>query len=320
MVACLSLLPNVILLFPFVTQNVSWDSFKWPLLVWAIFTLSSCIIIAYVFARFLLLPLTKLNHNLLTLQQTPSRFSRLPVNKDEPKEVTLLRVSFNNLLQQLDTEQRKRTAFMAALMHDLKTPLIAVGNLLTVVEASDDLSREERIHLVSELHLETDRLIELVQKMVDAHKFEHQEVELRRVPCQLHSVVDIIVTRLEPFTRQRGLEITRQGEAEAWADPKELERALYNLIGNATRYARSTLRIEVGQRCIRVCDDGPGLPGTLEVLAQPFNSQPRTIAGQSYTAGAGGLGLFIARRILEAHGGRLVDESQGQGTILAAYL
>ena len=65
----------------------------------------------------------------------------------------------------------------------------------------------------------------------------------------------------------------------------------------------------------------PGLPAPLEQLAQPFNAQPVEIAGQHYTAGTGGLGLFIARRIIEAHGGRLVTETTGpSGTVLLAYL
>src|SRR5690606_41446175 len=65
----------------------------------------------------------------------------------------------------------------------------------------------------------------------------------------------------------------------------------------------------------------PGLGAPLDELAQPFNDQGVSIAGKRYAAGAGGLGLFIARRVLAAHGGRLVAESSGpRGTALLAYL
>ncbi|HNR00705.1 MAG TPA: ATP-binding protein, partial [Trueperaceae bacterium] len=93
-----------------------------------------------------------------------------------------------------------------------------------------------------------------------------------------------------------------------------------NLVSNAGRYARSEVRLEVFNNMVRVQDDGPGLPAPLEQLAQPFVGRTVEIAGKEYAGGTGGLGLFIARRVLEAHGGRLVCEASGpNGTVLLAY-
>jgi len=72
---------------------------------------------------------------------------------------------------------------------------------------------------------------------------------------------------------------------------------------------------------IQVQDDGPGLPAPLEELAQPYVTQPIHIAGHHYPTGSGGLGLYIARRILQAHGGDLRLVATGsQGTALALVL
>ena len=168
---------------------------------------------------------------------------------------------------------------------------------------------------------ENKRLTELVQGMVDAHKFERDDVPLKRERLELSPLVAGVLERVRPLAEERGLTLTLRGEARAVADARELERALYNLLGNAVRYARSNIAVEIFSGMIRLQDDGPGLPAPLETLAQPFNAQPVDIAGERYTAGTGGLGLFIARRIVEAHGGRLVTERTGpQGTVFLVYL
>jgi signal transduction histidine kinase len=225
------------------------------------------------------------------------------------------------MLQEMHQEQARRSAFTAALMHDLKTPLIAANHLLTVVRDNEALTREQRIEVVSRLSTENRALIELVQKMVDAHRLELEDVPLKREARDLRVLVTEVLERLRPLSIERGVAISVQGEARARVDPKELERALYNLLSNAVRYARSRIEVEVFPGMLRISDDGPGLPEPLERLAQPFNGQPLEIAGHRYTAGTGGLGLFIARRVLEAHGGKLVTETSGErGTVLLAYL
>jgi signal transduction histidine kinase len=229
--------------------------------------------------------------------------------------------AFNAMLQEMHQEQARRSAFTAALMHDLKTPLIAANHLLNVVRDNEELTRDQRIEVVSRLSTENQALIELVQKMVDAHRLELEDVPLKRESRDLRVLVSDVLDRLRPLSRERGVAISVNGEALARVDPKELERALYNLLSNAVRYAHSRIEVEVFPGMLRISDDGPGLPEPLERLAQPFNGQPLEIAGHRYTAGTGGLGLFIARRVLEAHGGKLVCESSSErGTVLLAYV
>ena len=279
--------------------------------------------LGYALSRLLLAPLTKLSAQIDVLQSRQGRLTgvRLEPAEHEPKEVLLLKGSFNTLLAQVGLEQSRRSSFMATLMHDLKTPLVAANHLLTVIRDTDTLPREERIDIVSRVLDENKRLTELVQGMVDAHKFERDDVPLKRERLELAPLVAGVLERVRPLAEERGLTLTLSGEARAVADTRELERALYNLLSNAVRYARSNITVEVFSGMIRLQDDGPGLPAPLDMLAQPFNAQPVDIAGQRYTAGTGGLGLFIARRIIEAHGGRLVTETTGPtGTVFLVYL
>jgi len=175
--------------------------------------------------------------------------------------------------------------------------------------------------LVDQLLRENQKLIELLQKMVEAHRYEREGVPLKRVAFNLEEVANLVVNRVRPLAEKRDIKMTVKGHARAEVDPRELERALYNLVSNAVRYAKTRIKIEIYAGLIRLADDGPGLPAPIDQLAEPFNAQPITIAGQQYTAGSGGLGLFIARRIIEAHGGRLTTEaSSSAGTIMLIYL
>lgn len=280
-------------------------------------------LVGYFLSGILLAPLLKASKDVVGLPHTSEQLAmaRLPLTDEDPVEVRTLRRSFNQLLAQVETEQARRSAFMAALMHDLKTPLVAANNLLQIVKNDDSLSRERRVEVVGHLSNELTGLIDLVQKLVDAHRLERSDVPLNRDHVSLGDLVNRVVQRLEPLKLERGLTVVVQGGGDAWADARELERALYNLISNALRYARSRIEIEIYAGMVRVHDDGPGLPEPLEKLAQPFIGHDVSIGGKTYTGGTGGLGLFIARRVLEAHGGRLVSEATGpRGTVLLAFV
>ena len=326
-VAVLSFLPNLVtvlaVLLPRVNDTSEEAARLWFLLgFWLIAVAFLSAGIGYVLSRQLLAPLFRLSVQIGVLQRRSDRLGvKLVVEAGAPQEVLALSESFDALLQQVTLEQSRRSSFLATLMHDLKTPLVATNHLLAVIRDNDTLSRDERIYLVDQILHENMRLVDLVQKMVDAHKFERNDVPLKCQPHSLEEVVAGVVRRAEPLARERGIKLTYSGQARASVDMRELERALYNLVSNAVRYARGEIKLELFPGVIRISDDGPGLPAPLEQLAQPFNAQPVEIAGQHYTAGTGGLGLFIARRIIEAHGGRLVTETTGpSGTVLLAYL
>src|SRR5690606_13579894 len=105
--------------------------------------------------------------------------------------------AFNELLDQVEGEQARRTAFSAALMHDLKTPLVAAANLLAIVRDDDDMTREARVEVIGKTAAELQALIELVQKLVDAHRLERPEIPLSRERTDLRQLVEGLVARLE---------------------------------------------------------------------------------------------------------------------------
>ena len=333
----LSALPTLLALVILLSQAPVLSRGAW---LWLMVAAATGILLAalagFLLSRQLLLPLIRVERDVAALPATASRLAgaRLGRLDDDPPEIVRLKASFNELLAQVQQEQARRGAFMATVMHDLKTPLLAMRNLLRALEADarppegdereqrpPGLEREQRHALLQRIADENAQLVDLVQRLVDAYRLERNEMALERVTVPLHAVVADVLGRVEPLREARAIEVRLQGESVVSADPVELSRALYNLIGNAVRYARTRIDVSVFPHLVRIEDDGPGLPVPLEELAQPFRSRAVTIAGTKVEAGTGGLGLFIARRILEAHGGRLVCERRGpQGTVLLAYV
>ena len=300
----LAFLPNLSLTL--IVGSGAWSA---KLTLWTLGVGGLCALIGYFLAAAMLEPLTRLR-----TEAHGGDFETRAQNGD-PSEVRALRSAFAGLLSRLATEQARRGAFMATLVHDLKTPLIATGHLAQLL-ISGGLSAPERQEVGTQMLSENARLLSLVQQMADAHRFERDSVQLHRRPTELRPLLNALKARLAPRAEALGLYLCVSGEGQAEVDASVLERALSNLADNALRYAHS--RVELGVSCtgghiqLSVTDDGPGFAQELHTLAQPFNAQPTTIAGQQYTAGTAGLGLFIARRIAEAHGGELTYHRQHQ--------
>lgn len=287
----LAFLPNLVLTFTAQPNLPAGALLGWMLLVGVM-----CGMVGYVLSGALLRPLSRL--------QAEVEAGELHPRADDPAEILALRRAFTDLLGRLHTEQMRRNAFMATLVHDLKTPLIAAGHL-THALTTLPLPEAERREVGAQMQAETVRLLALVQQMADAHRFEREDVSLQRVPTDLRALLDGVARRVQPQAEWGGLTLSVGGHGCALADAQVLERAVTNLAENAIRFAHSRVDLHVTPEGLSVADDGPGLGGSLALLAQPFTSLPTAIAGQQYTAGTAGLGLFIARRIAEAHGGEL---------------
>lgn len=290
-IALLSFIPNVV-----VALTLGRVTGVLPLVTWMVLVAALSGMIGYLLSGALIRPLARLTSELRAHGDLAARV-------DDPGEVRALRAAFRALFSKLDEEQGRRNAFMATLVHDLKTPIIATSHLITVLR-DHPLPAADQAQVYAQVLDENARLLHLVQKMADAHKFERDDVPLSLRPADLRRVAGGV---LERFRGQVGgrLNLALSGEGRAEVDTPELERALSNLIENALRYASRAVRVEAGPGALRVLDDGPGLVAPLSQLAQPFNAQPVEIAGERYTAGTAGLGLYIARRVAEAHGGRL---------------
>ncbi len=322
-IAALAFFPNLMLVLLIFKQNIgssniSTFSFWWPLVIWLSLLIAFSLVIAQYYSKELLSPLIEMSQKINEIQDNPSGIigARLLVEKQEPIEVYTLKKSFNSLIANITKEQNQRSNFIASLIHDLKTPLIASGHLLSVIYDSNEIDRKERLALISKLKEENKSMIDLIQKMVDAHRFERGEVKLNLKTEAIEDIAKTVIKRLKDLAKQRNIEILITGRSRINVDRLELERAIYNLLSNAIRYANSKIEIKISKNALKIIDDGPGLPASLNELAQPFKSKSITINGKPYNAGSAGLGLFIANKIIIAHNASLSANNIPKGNCL----
>ena len=322
-IAALSFFPNlimtIIIFYPnLASGQIDIFSFWTPVIVWLVLLAAFSTLLGHYYSKELLAPLIDVSRQIDDIQHDSAGIvgARLELGQHEPIETYRLKKSFNSLIAKITKEQIQRGNFIASLIHDLKTPLIASGHLLDIIRDSDDLKKDLRLNLVSEMKKENTNMISLIQKMVDAHRFERGEIKLNFKEQALEDLAENTLDRLRAMAENRNIAVSVRGRARARVDKSEFERALYNIISNAIRYASSKIEIIISENKIQIADDGPGLPAGLQELVQPFKSQSITIDGKAFNAGSAGLGLFIANKIIEAHNAVLKEKTAHKGTII----
>jgi two-component system, sensor histidine kinase and response regulator len=265
-------------------------------------------------------------------------FIRKPVDMDE----LLARVrSLLRLKHSIDEQQqmsRQREDFVSRLTHDLRTPLVAADRMLNLFlqdafgEVSSDMKEAIEVMIRSNKNL-----LQMVNTLLEVYRHDAGSKTLTFAPVNLQEVIQEIVQELEPLVQSQGLTLqidcTSQTESNAnlvvLGDWLELRRVLTNLVGNAIKFTDAgsiTIRllkdnaVEEGQRPtawvrLEVEDTGAGIAA--EDQAMLFE---RFRQGDHKRAGSG-LGLYLSRRIVEAHRGTIEARSQvGEGSLFTIRL
>ncbi|HEV7188666.1 MAG TPA: ATP-binding protein, partial [Blastococcus sp.] len=216
-----------------------------------------------------------------------------------------------------------RTALLAAVSHDLRTPLAGIKAASSALRSDDlDLTDTDRTELVATIDESADRLAALVDNLLDMSRLQAGAVSPTLTTTDLPVVVDHALSWLEAGERAR-VELEWPDDIPAaLADPGLLERVVANLVSNAVRHAPggpvAVALGSIGDRVeLRVIDHGPGVPAAdLERVFAPFQRLGDSPSGQGV-----GLGLAVARGLTEAMGGSLTaEETPGGGLTLIASL
>ena len=217
--------------------------------------------------------------------------------------------------------EQLKSALLDAVTHDLRTPLTSIKASVTTLigeESSDDpvkLDHESRFELLEIINEEADRLNRFVENMVDLAKLEAGELRLRR---RWGSVEEIIATareRASALTAKHHVEVFVETELPSVrVDATLLAEVLYSLIDNAAKYSPGGSTIKITARrakdemiSISVEDQGRGVP--VELRQRIFDKFFRATSDNANQPSGLGMGLAIARGILEAHGGHIWIES-----------
>jgi two-component system, OmpR family, sensor histidine kinase KdpD len=211
-----------------------------------------------------------------------------------------------------------RAALLNAVSHDLRTPLATImasaGSLRQADVAWTDQECEDFAQAIEE---EAARLNHLVGNLLDLSRIEGGSLHPHKSWQELEIVVDDVVDRLKPVTRQHQLRVdVEQGLPPMWFDPVEIGEVIYNLVENAAKYAPPETPIDVIVHregtavSVSVEDRGPGIPqSAMPHLFDPFY---RAMDGSPRPKGLG-LGLAIVKGLVEAHAGRVRAENRPEG-------
>lgn len=227
------------------------------------------------------------------------------------------------------TEAEKvRNTFLASISHDFRTPLASIlGAATSLIEYRAKLPDFAKRDLLSQIKDEAEHLDGMVRNLLAMTRVEAGALELRRDWIDVRELLDRIVA----FARRRGATQrfaveTRKDLPFVSADPTLLDQALTNVVTNAVRYGGPNARIvleanRIGDELvISITDDGPGVaPDMLPHVFEKFmRGRDQAVAQGMADGGEGaGLGLAIAKGIVEAHGGTISAESpvvDGHGT------
>ncbi|MGE5618743.1 MAG: ATP-binding protein [Sphingomonadaceae bacterium] len=234
--------------------------------------------------------------------------------------------SFTDITAQREL-QKEREDLLHTVSHDLRTPLTVIqGQAQLLVRALERAGIDGSLRRSAETIITSaQRMNGMIQDLTDSARLESGQLKLHREPIDLRAFLEGLRDRLSGAMEVSRLIIEAPERLpRVSADPDRLERILTNLLANALKYSAPgtpvTIRMEQqdGQVVTSVIDQGPGIPP--EELQQLFQRYRRARRAEEMREGLG-LGLYITKGLVEAHGGRIWAESQvGKGSVFSFTL
>ena len=254
---------------------------------------------------------------------------RLDVRLVPPRtdnEIGRLASALNEMIARLDRSFRQTERFTADASHELKTPLTTIRGEAEVALMGDLRPEQTRATLLSIVE-ETERLSEIVNNLLLLSRADADQVRLKHEPVALDQIAMQAYEPMERLAHRKTitLDIAAMEEITLSGDGLWLHQLITNLLHNAINYTpeggKATLSLvrEGDTAVLKVWDTGPGIPP--QDLPHIFDRFYRVDSGRSRDQGGSGLGLNIARWVVESHGGVLSVESVlGEGATFIARL
>jgi heavy metal sensor kinase len=241
-----------------------------------------------------------------------------------PTEVKELAQTFNLMLSRLGDAWEQQRQFIGNISHELRTPLTVVsGYLQSLLRRSNNLNDYQREALET-AGAEADRTIKLLQDLLDLARADSGYTRYHIAPILLNDLVSEVAD-LTGKLGDRSIQIAAKVNVEAMVDRDRLKQVLINLLDNAIKYSEVAQPIELiveqidRQAIIRVRDRGIGIP--LQDLGRIFERFYRVDENRARTTGGHGLGLAIAKTLVEGMGGKItVRSTLGEGSEFSIVL
>jgi signal transduction histidine kinase len=222
-------------------------------------------------------------------------------------------------VEQLEELDRMKSDFLSTVSHELRTPVTVIRGVGgTLALAWDDMAEDAKRELVESLRANAESLDTIIASLLDFSRLESGQPDLNPVEFDIADLVRVSGRRLEPLLDGRSFEVQAGDGLRVRADPALMDRVIENLVSNAAKHTPLGTHVKLFARrdgayaVVGVSDDGQGIPEEdLVRLGERFfrsgdlNARPKGL----------GLGLALAREMLELHGSELEMESRpGEGS------
>lgn len=266
-----------------------------------------------------------------------SRREQMERLTSELKKTTEKLVNANKAIQKNNEHLKKllemRSEFLDIASHQLKTPVSVILGTSSMFKegAMDKLPRAKQLHFIDNIFQKAKKLSAIISDILKASEMDTEEFKLVKEnikPAQLEEIIDSVMEDLSPLAKEKKIKLLFKRLAKplkpVLVDADFLRHAIFNLVDNAIKYTKNGQVIiglfedKLGVK-LTIADDGIGIP----VADQPkmFDKFSRAKNAVNMYADGSGLGLFIVKKIVDAHGGKISFTSQeNHGTIFTIFL
>lgn len=256
-------------------------------------------------------------------RELPVLISATPFFEDGRYAGTLAAISDISARVHLEALQRD---FIAMASHDLRSPLQSIVGYLDLVLTDEGMDATTQREFIQIARNESERLIHLANSVLDLTRLQAGQMPLNLAPVDVRPLIEQATSEVWPLAQRKRIVLVTEAAPDlppAMADAEGFSRILRNLLTNAVKFSPEggTVRVvaagQDGQVLVQVCDNGPGIPA--EELPKVFE---RFYRGANARDRLGvGLGLAIARQLVETQGGRIwVESTPGQGSVFSFTL
>lgn len=233
-------------------------------------------------------------------------------------EIAELGESFNNMAEALDNFEKMRNSFLANVSHDLRTPMTTISGFIDGI-TSGAIPPEKHEYYLGVISSEVHRLSRLVSELLDISRLESGERKFNFESFDVAEMARIILISFEQKIGDKKLDVVFECENDvmiAYADKDAIYQVLYNLMHNAIKFSneKGKLAISITRQNkklrVSVYNEGPGI--AKEDLSLVFDRFYKTDKSRGLDKSGVGLGLYICKTIIDAHGETIVAESPAE--------
>ncbi len=234
--------------------------------------------------------------------------------KPMEQKLTLVKETLAQQFADIETAEQKKDEMVMYLAHDIRTPLTSVIGYLKLMQEMPDLTEEQREKFLGIIMEKALRLEVLVNEFFDIARYSRQDISAEEEEIDLCYMVSQMAEEVYPSLQEakKTVEISVPEECTVYGSPEKLARVFLNLLRNAIHYSLpdSTIRIQAKEREqeTEISFSNPAEPMTPEQLAHIFEKFYRMDEARQTNKGGAGLGLAIAKELVELHGGTIVAD------------